>query len=686
MNFPYETLLSPYTLSNGLTLKNRLTFPNALHGLSQGPETYPSEPQIAEVSEVCSSGASLLSFRHYSRFGGGSFGNRALGEHIDKAHIAICDYNDPAVQNYVCQVAAQAHLYGSKILVRLEQAFPNGYTYGGGDARSLFPLPEGSRITMPPVFKTFTMEEMRSRICPKELFPEVIDEMVSLLKKYKSWGYDGLNFRCDRYIDADTNLRTDEYGGEIENRARFTYELFKAVKQELGDKFIIEGALPSPQTHGADGEMPHGYNMDEVIRFAKMFDGLIDILQIRRETGAGYHPSGDNSTNHVYPQLAVCRALKEAGVEKTTISANAGFVEAEDMEKALKSGDCDLISAGRVFLAEPEFTKKLYAYGSECPTPCVQCNKCHGTNSAPWLAFCTVNPKSGMWHRIPYLTKTPIKKKRIAVIGGGVIGMRQACMLAERGHSVTLFEKTNYLGGKVKYADIYEFKWPFQRYRLWLIDELARRNVEIRLGCRPEPEELKNENFDAIVACTGSVAKRPPVKGADLPGVWTGEDVYEGRAELGQRVVVVGGAEVATETAMYLAQCKKDVTIITRSDILSKEEIRPHGPHWAFVVKEKDLDYGGMVPAWYVLENLKDITLAKTLEVTPQSVTYEKDGIIHTIECDSVVVNGGYRKCKEEAFEYVGCAPEFYMAGDVSDNCGNIQQGNVSALGVAMNI
>lgn len=687
MKFPYENILTPYTLPNGVTLKNRVTFPNALHGLSQGPETWPAEPQIAEVADVCSSGASLLSYRHYSKFGGGSFGNRALGEHVDKAHIAICNYNDPAVQNYVCQVAAQAHMYGSKILVKLEQAFPDGYTYGGGDARSLFPLPEGSRIKMPPHGRTLTMEEMKARICPKELFPQVIDEMVALLKRYQSWGFDGLNFRCDRYIDADTNLRDDEYGGEIENRARFTYELFQAVKKELGPKFLIEGILPSPQTHGADCEIPHGYNMDEVIRFAKMFDGLIDILQIRIETGAGYHPTGENMVPHSHPSLDICRQLKAAGISKTALSANAGFTDPDDMEQALASGDCDLISAGRAFLAESRFMEKLYCSQSEKVTPCVMCNKCHGTNSAPWLAFCTVNPRSGMWHRLNALEKPSLRKKKVAVIGGGVIGMRAACLAAERGHSVTLYEKTTYLGGKLKCADLYDFKWPFQRYRLWLIDELARRNVNVCLGCEPTSESIRENGFDAVLAATGSLEQRPPVPGADLPGVITSEDIYEQRVrldQLGDRILMVGGAEVATETAMYLAKAGKDVTIVSRSEKLMPEEDRPHGPHWAATMKEKGLEYGGMVPGWYLLDNFHEILSAQTRSVTENSVTYVRDGEEHTITGDTVIVNGGYRKCKEAALRYAGAAPEFHLVGDVDDNCSNIQQGNVSALGAAM--
>lgn len=687
MTPPYEKLLTPLTLRNGLTLKNRVTSPNAIHGLNQGPETYPAEPQINEAAEFCSSGAALFSYRHYGRMGGGSFGNRALGEAVDKAHIPICDYDDPAVQNYVCQLPVMAHMFGSKILVKLEQAFPDGYTYGGGDAYSMFPPPPGG-CSVFPAFprKKLTREDMEARICPKEYFPQMIDEMVQLLKKYKSWGYDGMSFRCDRYIDASTNLRTDEYGGEIENRARFTWELFGAIKKELGPDFIIEGAMPGAQDHGADGEMPHGYTLEETIRFAKMMNDRIDILQIREHTAAAYHPTGYNSKERSHKNIEYCRAIKDAGVT-IALSANAGFVDPEDMDLALQTGACDLISAGRAFIAEPNFMKKVFEYPNEQPVPCILCNKCHGTLSPPWLAICSVNPKCGIAHRLPAVVKPPMRSKKVAVIGGGPIGMRTACFAAEKGHSVTLYEKTGYLGGKLKHADLYDFKWPLRRYRLWLIDELARRGVTVQLNTEPDPDQLRDAGFDAIIACTGSLEARPPVPGADAEGVITSEDVYESRVsldDLGQKIVIVGGSSVGTETGMYLAQQGKDVTVLCRQRILAEDAINPHdGLHMGFIDIDPKLGYGVEKGMWAMYPNFTEVTKATTTAVTSKSVTYVKDGQTHTIDCDTVIVNGGYSKCKADAMKYVGCAPEFYIAGDVEDGVGDLQNGNVSALGRA---
>lgn len=685
MDFPYKKMLAPYRLTDTVTLKNRVLFPNGQHAQSQGPETWPSEIQIAEMAEFCSGGASLICFGHFGKFGGGAVGNRGLGEDKDKAHIPIYDYDDPAVQNYLCQVAHVAHMYGTKILVKLGPSFPKGYTYGGGDPRSLFPLPEDVNFmtwSFSAAPKNLSREQMLERVCPKEKIKDVIQDLVEMCKKYKKWGWDGMSFRCDRFIDADTNLRTDEYGGEIENRGRFCYELFSAIKREVGSDFLIEAAMPGKSDHGHDSDLKHGYTLDESVRFVKMIENVIDIIQFREETGAGYQNGSYNSKYGEHKCLDYCMALRKAGVT-CAIAANTGFMDPDDIEKALESGACDLVSTARTFIADPQFVQKV-TDGTEQPTPCLRCNKCHGFGAPPWVPVCSVNPKTCMAHRLPGIVKAPLSSQKVAVIGGGPIGMRTACYAAERGHKVVLYEKTGYLGGKLKFADLYSFKWTFKQYRLWLIDELSRRGVEVKLNHKPTPEELKAEGYNAIIACTGSRAKRPDLDGADQPGVWTSEDVYEGRTQIGQKVVVVGGGEVATETAMYLAEKGKNVTVLTRSDILMKKECRPHGPHQQIPMIIPELGYGGTAPAWARYPNFSAVYHATTLRVAPNSVTYIKDGVETTIECDSVVVNGGYEGCIEEALQYAGCSRQFYLAGDVeADVCSNLQQGNVSALGKA---
>lgn len=684
----YNKVFLPYQLKTGDVLKNRIIYPNAQQSFMVGPETWPTEAMIDDLADFCYSGASLMCFGQFDKFGGGAIPTKHTGK---KSHFPGFNYEDPGTWNYLAQIATTAHMYSTKVLVKLAPAFPQGYNYWGGDAAALFPPVDDIRLKMPTQgvgdFRQkksqLTMEEMKARCAPKEMIQQVIQDLVDLCVMYKRAGWDGMSFRADRFIDACTNVRDDEYGGEIENRGRFQLELYTAIKKACGDDFIIDIALMGNSPYGHDAKIPHGYTEDEFIRFVKLVEDVIDIVEVREQSGVGYQPNNYNSTLHDHPCLNYAKHLREAGF-KGTIAVNGGFNDPEEMEAILEEGIVDLISTGRTFRAEPKFMNKLRSGGKEVPAPCIRCNKCHGSPVKVPVCGCSVNPKVAIGHRLPAIIKPVEHSKKVAIIGGGPIGMRTACFAAERGHQVTLFEKADTLGGKARYyASIYPSQWPMERYRLWLIDELARRGVEVRLNCEPTPEALKAEGFESIIACTGSSEKRPPIEGADLPGVWQDQDVYEGRAEVGQKVVVVGGGIVATETAMYLASLGKDVTILTRQEILMLGESRPHGPHTSFEVIIPEKGYGGIGGAWVIYDNLKPIYEVTTTKITPTSVTYVQDGAEVTIDCDSVIVSGGYEPCVAEALKYSECTHEFYIAGDVNKKSTCLLDGTLDGFGKA---
>ena len=688
----YKKLLTPFRLTDTVTLRNRLTSGSGQQACTQGPELFPTDNTIDEAVSVASAGASIVCYTHYGIYGGGAaMGNqKGMSWESERAHFQSYDYDDPKTLNLLTHISQLTHMYGAKAIIRLGAsgvAWPKGRSYRGGD-KSPYKIPPeriahfGKPMTfpMPP---SVDSDDWRDKCATKEEIQGVINDLVELARKYKSCGFDGMSFRCDRYLDADTNIRQDEYGGDVVNRGRFLLELFQKVKEVVGQDFIIEANIIANSDHGHDGELPHGYTSEESCTFLKAIEPYIDYVQYRERLSSGYQPLVYNSKPGVHPILALARELKESGFKKP-VAVNGGFTDPDEMEAALESGDCDLIATARSFLADPLFIKKI-STGIAKPTPCLRCNKCHHHIDELWITGCSVNPRASLGHRLVGEVKKPLESKKVAVIGGGPIGMRTACFAAENGHQVTIFEKTGYLGGKLKHADLFSFKWTFKQYREWLIEEVNRLGIEVKMNTEPTPEEIEAAGYDVVIACTGSVAKRPPVEGADLEGVWTADDVIEQRAELGQKVVVVGGAEVATETAMYLADIGKDVTVITRNDTLMKREARAGGLHNVHEVHFEDLGYGILGPIWCIYDNLSPVFEAKTTKVTPNSVTYiAKDGTEVTVECDSVVVTGGYAANIESAISYGTCTAEFYMAGDVeADKKGCLQQGNLTALGLA---
>jgi len=696
MELKYQKIFEPHVMKNGVVLKNRVIYPNAQQTAVNGVPQYPTEQMIDDMIEFGYAGASLMNVAQIDKLGGGAAPRKHATDPNEKDFSTHFDYDDEKVWCGLQQQAAASHLYHTKLLARIAPVFgfPAGYTYAGGDVGSLFPPVDDPRLKRADNGAmndwkqkrgSLTLEEMKKRCATKEMIQDVIKEMVKLCVKYKRAGWDGISVRADRYIDAATNVRDDEYGGEIENRGRFQLELYQAIKEACGDRFIIQIALMGNSPYGHDALIPHGYTTDEFIRFCKLVEPYVDMVEVREQSGVGYQNCGYNSRPGVHPCLEWAKQLRESGF-KGTIAVNGGFGDPDEMEAILKEGYVDVISIGRSLRAEPRLIQKLRTEGEEAPVPCIRCNKCHTHPNG--VGRCAVNPKNALANHMPVIDKGTKKSKKVAVIGGGPIGMRTACMAAERGHNVTLFEKSDRLGGKTAYyAPLYPQQWPIDQYRAWCIDELGRRGDKVVLNCAPEPDYLKEQGFEAVIACTGSAEKRPPVEGADSSGVWSNEDVYMQKANIGNKVVLVGGGTVSTETAMYLASIGKDVTILTRGKVLMPREARPHGPHTMFEYIVPEKGYGGVGAAWYIYDNLKPVFEATTIKVTPTSVTYkDKDGNEHTIECDSVVVSGGYKPLTEEALRYSTCTPQFYLAGDCDPDTdkSELMYGNIQAYGAVL--
>ena len=292
--------------------------------------------------------------------------------------------------------------------------------------------------------------------------------------------------------------------------------------------------------------------------------------------------------------------------------------------------------------------------------------------------MCSVNPVHGLRHELPRMIPETVAKK-VAVIGGGAAGLRAAVEAAKRGHSVTLYEKSERLGGQLLHADYFDFKWPIKNYKEWLIRELKRLDVKVVMGRKPAPEELEAEGYDAVLAATGARAVLPksidglldPEGKALYPTSW---EIWGKEAELGKHVIIVGGSETGIETAIYLLRAGHKVTVLTRQKEVAHDASRLHYITMSFV-KQDDETHAHEAAEWERYEEFTAIVNAKTTAVKGNTVTYlDAEGKEQSLSGDAVVICGGTERLTEDALVYQSCALQFYAIGDCLPGAGNIQR------------
>jgi NADPH-dependent 2,4-dienoyl-CoA reductase/sulfur reductase-like enzyme len=366
----------------------------------------------------------------------------------------------------------------------------------------------------------------------------------------------------------------------------------------------------------------------------------------------------------------MAEAIKKSdpGVAILTVG---GYLDPDISEEIIASGKADFIGMARAWITNPDYGRKLYEGRREDIVPCLRCQTCHRSSWAdPFTSVCSVNPIWGLEHRIESMIESPTGKKKVAVIGGGPAGMEAALIAASRGHQVTLYEKSNALGGLIKTADNVSFKGLLKDFKNYLVRQVNKKGIKVYLNTEATPEMLKKEKYDAILAAVGSEPIVPPIPGVKGKNVIFAEDVYGKENILAENVVVIGGGDVGVETAMHLVEKGHKVTVLEMGDMLA-----PNAPPIHY--------YSSFKEAWEKLPNFKSILKALCTGIENDKVTYEDaEGGKHTIKADSVVLSVGFKPKNDLAMKFYGVADRFYMIGDCSV-AGNVQKAMRSAFSAA---
>jgi thioredoxin reductase/2,4-dienoyl-CoA reductase-like NADH-dependent reductase (Old Yellow Enzyme family) len=459
------------------------------------------------------------------------------------------------------------------------------------------------------------------------------------------------------------------------NAMRAAMDQMQAVKKAtnliITIYMTIQHPLLKPET--SDSVTMNCPTLEEAITAAKAFDGLADIFQFRPAAAMGMHPTGWNMDEGKPDVLYLSKAIRDAGI-KMILAPNAGFQDLDENEKFIADGLCDMITMSRPWHADTEYGKKAYEGRGEDVVPCIQCNRCHGPGfTGPWFAACSVNPKMGLAPTVATI-EPPTRSKKVAVIGGGPAGMKAAIIAAERGHKVTIYEKSDSLGGLLKHADYSSYKWPHKRYKNFLIRQVKKAGVEVLLKTEATPDMIRSKGYEAVLAAIGADIIVPKIPGSDAKNVYDLMAVYGREKELGKNVVIIGGGEFGVETGIYLAKAGHKITMITGE----KELLRVERVHWPEYIVNV---YEGLDNFYYVLE-------AMPKSISEGKVTYvDAKGNEKSIQADSVVLYGGLRQKKADALKFAGSAKNTFLAiGECGGKGGNILNVTHSAFFAASQI
>jgi NADPH-dependent 2,4-dienoyl-CoA reductase/sulfur reductase-like enzyme len=488
---------------------------------------------------------------------------------------------------------------------------------------------------------------------PHELTAGEIDQIVEDYAKAadlaREAGFDFVEvhgahgYLPSNFLSPLDNRREDPYGGSLENRARFSLEVARAIIATVGREMPLVWRI-----NGDDG-MPGGLTIDETVEVCKWLeDAGVAAISVSAGTWHTLHvtlaPMFVPRGHMVEYAAAVKRAVS------VPVIAVGRLDDPELAARVVADGAADLVLLGRALIAEPDWPVKVEEGRFNELRPCIACNACVDLVGRGERARCSVNPEAGReleWEVVPAHAA-----RRVMVIGSGPAGMEAARIARIRGHAVSIWEKAGQLGGKLEVAGLAPSKREVLRFRDHQARRLHELGVDIHLHSEVTPEVVAAEAPDVVVVATGAEPIVPPIPGIGAAMVHDAQQILRGDVAVaaGERVVVIGGSATGCETAEHLVGEGADVTII---------EMRPGVGFGIEAITRRHL------VRELKRSGVKILTGAKVIMIEDDHVLYEAGGETHAVEADCVALALGFRPAGNALAAAIE-GPQVFVLGDAS--------------------
>lgn len=511
----YSNLLSPLDLGF-TTLKNRVLMGSMHTGLEETKDWN----RVAEFYAERARGEVALMVT-------GGIGPNLEGSVLPGASMMVTE-EDVTNHRVVTQRVQDA---GGKIAMQILHA--GRYAYG---PKCVAPSPVKSPISPFP---------------PTELDEEGIEKQISDIANAavlaQQAGYDGVEimgsegYFLNQFLVTHTNKRTDRWGGSYENRMRLPIEVVRRTREAVGTNFIIIYRLSMIDL------VPDGSTYDEVVKLAKEIEKAGATII---NTGIGWHEARIPTIATSVPRRAFAWVTKKLMGQVSIPVITSNRINTPDVAEAVLAEGCaDMVSLARPMLADPHFVAKAMRDEAGQIAPCIACNQaCLDHTFGGKLTSCLVNPRA--CHETELVVEPAATAKKVAIVGAGPAGLSSAITCAERGHAVTVFERSGEIGGQLNMAKQIPGKEEFWGFVDWYREMMDTHDIDVRLNTEATVEAL--EGFDEVIVATGVTPRDPDIPGQDGANVLSYIDVLRDKAPVGKSVAVIGAGGIGFDVSEFL--------------------------------------------------------------------------------------------------------------------------------------